>query len=82
MGVTMKNINRSEDMEEEDITDGDDEIIELSAENMISITFGDVSVSIGGDATFDELEKRLFGIIDRMDKRFGCKSISHGHDVV
>ena len=58
-----------------------DEIIELSAENIISIAFGDVSISIGGDASLDELENRLFGIIDRMDKRFGCNSIPHGHDV-
>jgi hypothetical protein len=72
-------------MKEEEIKDidgGDEEIIELSAENIISIAFGDVSVSIGGDASFDELENRLFGIIDRMDRRFGCNSTSHGHDVV
>ena len=72
-------------MKKEEITDangGDDEMPEFMAENIISIAFGDVSVSVGGDATFDELENRLFGIIDRMDKRFGCNSVSHGHDVV
>ncbi len=72
-------------MKKEEITDangGDDEMPEFMAENIISIAFGDVSVSVGGDATFDELENRLFGIIDRMDKRFGCNSIPHGHDVV
>ncbi len=72
-------------MKKEEITDangGDDEMPEFMAENIISIAFGDVSVSVGGDATFDELENRLFRIIDRMDKRFACNSVPHGHDVV
>jgi hypothetical protein len=72
-------------MKEEEIKDidgGDEELPEFMAENIISIAFGDVSVSVGGDASFDELENRLFGIIDRMDKRFGCNKNSHEHDVV
>lgn len=40
-----------------------DEITEFSAENIISIAFGEVSVSIGGDAPFDEIESRLFNLV-------------------
>ena len=70
------------DTSELNIEADQDEMPEFMAENMISIAFGEVSVSIGGDASFDGLEDRLFKIIDRMDGRFGCKSVSHEHDVV
>ncbi len=65
-----------------DINDDDDELPEYMAENMISVSFGDVSLSIGGDASLGELEDRIFRIIDRLDGRFCCKSSFHERDVV
>lgn len=41
--------------ETKDINDDDDELPEYMAENMISVSFGDVAVSIGGDASLGDL---------------------------
>ena len=42
--------------------DTDTEILEVLPDNQISVTFGELTIAIGGCASFDELEERLFAI--------------------
>lgn len=46
--------------------------------NEITITWGDVSVTVSGDQSLDEIEERVFRIIDRLDERLNRKT---HHDV-
>ena len=46
--------------------------------NEITIAWGDVSVTVSGDQSLDELEARVFSIIDRLDERLNKKT---HHDV-
>lgn len=40
-------------------------------DNGITISVGDIEISVhSNELTFDELEERLFALIDRVDKRF------------
>ena len=43
----------------------------MQLDNGITVSVGDIEISVhSNELTFDELEERLFAIIDRVDKRF------------
>jgi len=44
---------------------------EIQLDNGITISVGDIEISVhSNELTFDELEERLFTIIDNVDRRF------------
>ena len=44
---------------------------DIQLDNGITISVGDIEISVhSNELTFDELEKRLFAIIDNVDRRF------------
>jgi len=44
---------------------------EIQLDNGITISVGDIEISVhSNELTFDELEERLFAIIDNVDRRF------------
>ncbi len=44
---------------------------DLQLDNGITISVGDIEISVhSNELTFDELEARLFAIIDNVDRRF------------
>ena len=43
----------------------------MQLDNGITVSVGDIEISVhSNELAFDELEERLFAIIDRVDKRF------------
>jgi len=58
------------DEEEQAKLEGDT-MSEIQLDNGITISVGDIEISVhSNELTFDELEERLFGIIDNVDRRF------------
>lgn len=44
----------------------------VQLDNGITISVGDIEISVhSNELTFDELEERLFTLIDKVEKRFG-----------
>jgi len=44
---------------------------DIQLDNGITISVGDIEISVhSNELTFDELEERLFAIIDNVDRRF------------
>jgi len=44
---------------------------DMQLDNGITISVGDIEISVhSNELTFDELEERLFAIIDNVDRRF------------
>lgn len=41
--------------------------------NEITVSWGDVSVTVSGDQSLDDIEDRVFRIIDRLDERLNRK---------
>ena len=47
-------------------------ISNVQLDNGITISVGDIEISLhSNELTFDELEERLFTLIDKVEKRFG-----------
>lgn len=70
----------SEDMTRESDTapiDGDTDLIEVLLDNHISVTLGDLTIAVSGCESFDDLEQRLFRLIDRLDERMNSKPPHH-----
>jgi len=46
-------------------------VSDIQLDNGITISVGDIEISVhSNELTFDELEERLFAIIDNVDRRF------------
>jgi hypothetical protein len=49
----------------------DETMSDMQLDNGITISVGDIEISVhSNELTFDELEERLFAIIDNVDRRF------------
>jgi len=47
-------------------------ISNVQLDNGITVSVGDIEISLhSNELTFDELEERLFTLIDKVEKRFG-----------
>jgi len=57
--------------EEEQTQLEDETMSDIQLDNGITISVGDIEISVhSNELAFDELEKRLFAIIDNVDRRF------------
>lgn len=58
--------------DEKEQTQLEDSILSgMQLDNGITISVGDIEISVhSNELTFDELEERLFAIIDNVDRRF------------
>jgi hypothetical protein len=57
--------------EEEQTQLEDETMSEIQLDNGITISVGDIEISVhSNELAFDELEERLFAIIDNVDRRF------------
>ena len=72
--VTKKTvINLCNEGEEIELIGKSESTVQL--DNGITVSVGDIEISVhSNELTFGELEERLLGLIDKIDKRFESKS--------
>jgi len=72
--VTKKTvINLCNEGEENELSGKSESTVQL--DNGITVSVGDIEISVhSNELTFNELEERLLGLIDKIDERFENKS--------
>jgi len=66
-------INLCNEGEENELSGKSESTVQL--DNGITVSVGDIEISVhSNELTFGELEERLLGLIDKIDKRFENKS--------